>query len=650
MKKPPKEKDTTRWKDYHLVPIVKEERRLVWGLAAALVLQAGVSMVQPWPLKVIFDSVILDKPAPKLLKTLSGQWWNTVSDNLLVVMIIALIVVAVANAAALYIHNIAYTRLSQRVVQKLRLTLFAHILSLPISHAYEMGAGDVIERVTTDTEDSQKLIEGGSTLVFRSIPTFIGIILIMFWVEWVLAAVTLILAPVLVWATYFFGTRVKRATRAKRRHESAVATVAEVARRSHKWLKILGLEPQEVRRMEEKTDLSRDAAVEAGTWQGFYTSTTNVVLAVGTAVLILLGVWRIEAGQLTPGELLVFMSYLRSLYKPIRELTKYYMKMTKAVACLDRVEEVMRLTPCDLGVCERPETEKMPPFERDIVFKDVSFAYTPDRRVLDHVSFTMKKGLKIAVVGDSGSGKSTLLGLLPRFFDATGGRILIDGRDIRSFSLESLRKQIGIVTQEVVLFHATVRENIALGRPEEEVGDAEIEKAAELANVHEFLADLPDGYDTELSSGSLQLSGGQAKRILIARAFLRNSPIVLLDEPSSGLDPASEAQVMEAFDRLMTDKTVLITSHRLPVIANSDLILVLRAGRIIESGTHQELMDRSGVYFRFWTRQVRVAANTDSEPETVEPEVEEPEVEEPEVEEPEVEEPEVEEIDAAVNS
>lgn len=602
------------WKDYEIVPILKEERRLVLWLALTLAFQSAASMLQPWPLQVIFDNVILDKPPSNALKTLTGPFWKPVSENLLYTMIAALIVVAVANGVALYIHNITYTKLSQRTVQKLRLRLFAHVLSLPISHSYEMGAGEIIERVTTDTEDSKKLIEGGSTLLFRSIPTFIGIIAIMFWVEWVLACVTLLLAPVLVWATYFFGTRVKRATRAKRRHETEVTAVAQVARRSHKWLKILGLEPREIQLMEQKTDLSREAGVEAGSWQGFYTSTTNLVLAVGTAVLILLGVWRIQAGRLSPGELLVFMSYLRSLYKPIRELTKYYMKITKAVACLERIEEVMRITPCDLGVCESPRAEEMPQFEESIVFDNVSFEYEPGRRILKQVSCTIQKGQKVAIVGDSGSGKSTVLSLVPRFFDVTAGRILIDGRDIRSFSLESLRKNIGIVTQDLVLFYTTVRNNIALGRPEDQVSDREVHEAARLANAHEFIMELPEGYETDLHAGSMQLSGGQAKRLLIARAFLRSAPIVLLDEPSSGLDPSSEVQVMEAFDRLMEDKTVLVTSHRLPVIANSDLILVLREGCIIESGTHQELMDRQGVYREFWLQQVRTSPERSVEP------------------------------------
>lgn len=251
-----------------------------------------------------------------------------------------------------------------------------------------------------------------------------------------------------------------------------------------------------------------------------------------------------------------------------------------------------------MGVCELPESKEMLPFENDIKFEKVSFEYESGRSVLKEISFTVEKGQKVAIVGDSGSGKSTLLALLPRFFDVTDGRILIDGHDIRSFSLDSLRKQIGIVTQDLVLFYTTVRNNIALGRPEAHVSDLEVQRAAQLGNAHDFIMELPEGYDTNLESGSLQLSGGQAKRILIARAFLRGAPIVLLDEPSSGLDTASEVQVMQAFDRLMEDKTVLNTSHRLPVIANSDLILVLREGRYHRNGNASGTDESNGGVLR----------------------------------------------------
>lgn len=584
--------------------ILREEWRLLIGLGIALMVQAGVSMLQPWPLKIIFDHVILDKPIPETYANLAGPYWEILYQNLLMIMVAALIGVALLNGIGLYIQNITLTKLSQRVVQKLRVRLFAHVLELPITHFYRMEPGEVIERITTDTDDTQKLVEGLSVLLFRSLPTFVGISAIMFWVDWQLALLTLAIAPILVWATYFFGVRIKRVTRERRRHESDVASMTEVAAKTHKWIKLLGLEKDEVERMEEKSRQSRKAAVEAGSWQGFYTSMTNIVLAAGSAVLILFGVQSIQAGRISPGGLLVFMNYLRSLYKPIREFTKYFIKITKAMACSERIEAIMAIEPCDLGICDTSDAEPLSSFEDRIVFENVSFAYDEENEIIHDVSFTIEKGQKVGLVGDSGSGKSTLLNLIPRFFDVTGGSLRIDGRDLRTITLESIKKQIVMVPQDAVLFHATVLENIAVGRPEDAPTEVEVRQAAEKANAHEFILELPDGYETVLEAGGAQLSGGQAKRVLIARAFLRDAGIVLLDEPTSGLDPASESLVMEAFDRLSEQKTLIVSSHRLPVVCNADVIIVLREGRIVEKGTHDELLEKGGVYAEFWEEQM----------------------------------------------
>ena len=379
----------------------------------------------------------------------------------------------------------------------------------------------------------------------------------------------------------------------------SISSLTEVATKTHKWIKLLGLEENEIERMEKTSRLSRTAAVEVGSWQGYYSSLTNIVLAIGSAVLILFGVMSIKDGRITPGQLLVFMSYLRSSYKPIREFTKYFIKITKAMACNERIEKVMAITSSDLGVCDNPDARPLVAFADRIEFEQVFFGYD-DETIIEDLSFTVLKGQKIGLVGNSGSGKSTLLNLLPRFFDTKQGAIRIDGTDIKAYTLTSLREHIVMVTQEPVLFHSTVRENIAIGKPEETLTNQQIEDAAQKANAHDFILELPEGYNTVLRSGNTQLSGGQTKRILIARAFLRDADIVLLDEPTDSLDPVSESLVMKAFDRLSENRTLIVASHNLNVVANADSILVLLDGRLAEQGTHDKLLEQNGMYARFW--------------------------------------------------
>ncbi len=584
--------------------ILREERRILSWLALALSVQSLVAMLQPWPLQVIFDYIILSKPVPEHIQQLAGSWWSLIADHLLAYMVAAIIIVALLNGAGFFLQNLTLTKVCQIVVQKLRLRLFAHILDLPVSHFFHTEPGEVIERITTDADDTQKLVEGYSVLACRSIPTFIGIGAIMFVVDWRLALVTLCIAPILVWATYFFGMRIKRVARQRRKHEADISSITEVATRTHKWIKLLGLEEKEIERMEQASLLSRSAAVRIGSWQGYYTSFTNTILAVGSAVLILAGVTSIKAGRISPGELLVFMSYLRSLYKPVREFTKYYIKINKAHACNERIEGVMSITSCELGICDEPDAKMFHRFSKKIDFKRVSFAYD-DKKIIEDCSFTIEKGQKIGLVGESGSGKSTLLNLIPRFFDVTEGSICIDSVDIRSYFVESLRHHIVMVPQEAVLFYTTVRENIALGRPEEKLPEEMIRQAAQKANADEFIKELPERYDTVLRSGTTQLSGGQMKRILIARAFLSGADIVLLDEPTGGLDAASEDLVMEAFDRLSENRTIVAAAHHLKTICNADKILVLSDGRVVEQGRHKELLEKGGIYASYWKKQIK---------------------------------------------
>ena len=597
--------DSTGRPRHQVTQVLREEWRPLGVLFLALLLQALISIAEPWPLQIIFDNVILDQPVAGALVRVLGPLWEGVSRHLLGVMVVLLVCVALINAGALYVQNVALSRLTQRVVNKLRVRLFSHILDLPVAYFHRVGSGEIVSRITSDTSDIQALVEGGTVLAFRSVPTIMGISAIMLWIDYRFALLGLAVTPFLAWSTLYFGRKVKQASRHQRSHESEVAAVAEVAARTQKCLKILGIKEQEVQRLSFVCACSEDAGVEAGAWQGGYTAVTHSILSIGIALVVLMGAWRIRTGHISPGELLVFMSYLGSLYRPIREFTKFFNKMSKAMACSERIEEVMAITPCRLGVCDTPGARSMPPFRDSIVFEDVTFGYEPDAPILHGINLHVKKGRKVAIVGDSGGGKSTLLSLLPRFFDPSQGRILIDGVDIRGYSLDSLRASMAIVPQDVIIFSTSVAANIAIGKPGEKPSMEDIVRAARLANAHEFIMALPQGYETVLGVGGVQLSGGQARRIHIARAILRDAPILLLDEPTSGLDPSAEVQVMEAFDRLMEHRTIFIVSHHLPIIANSDLIVVVRQGRIVEKGTHRELLRESSIYREFWSDQVR---------------------------------------------
>lgn len=603
-----------RWSRYQVAQVLMEEWRPLGWLFLILFLQALISMLEPWPLQIIFDHVILEQPVSGGVVGALGPVWEKVSGHLLGVMVVVLMSIALVNAAALYGQNVAVSRLSQRVVNKLRIRLFSHILDLPVAYFNRVGSGEIVSRITSDTADLQALVEGGTVLAFRSLPTILGISAIMLWIDYRFALLGLAVTPFLAWTTLFFGKKVKQASRHQRSHETEVATVAEVAARTQKCLKILGIKEQEVQRLSIVCACSEEAGVEAGAWQGGYTAVTHSILSIGIALVVLMGVYRIRTGHISPGELLVFMSYLGSLYKPIREFTKFFNKMSKAVACSERIEDVMAITPCRLGVCDRPEALTMPPFRDSIVFEDVSFGYQPNAPILHGINLQVRKGQKIAIVGDSGGGKSTLLSLIPRFFDPTAGRILIDGCDIRTYTLDSLRAAMAIVPQDVITFSTTVMANIAIGKPGVKPSEEDVIRAAKLANAHEFIQSLPDGYMTVLGARGIQLSGGQAKRIHIARALLRDAPVLLLDEPTSGLDPSSEVQVMEAFDRLMEHRTIFMVSHHLPIVANSDRIVVMRQGRIVEQGTHHELMQQSTVYRQFWNEQLRRVAPSEPDP------------------------------------
>ena len=399
---------------------------------------------------------------------------------------------------------------------------------------------------------------------------------------------------------YSYTRRIKQASRAVRQKEGEVVSVLQEVLSSIRVVQAFTREDYEQRRFEQESMESVETALRARSLKAKLAPIVGIIVAIGTCLVLWYGARLVVSGDLSAGALLVFFIYLGKMYKPMRELSKMTDTISKAIVGFERIREVLET---DMLVRNLPGARTAPRFKGRIEFENVSFGYDKDRPVLKEINLKIEPGQVAALVGPTGAGKTTLISLIPRFYDPLSGRVKIDDEDVRSFDVKSLRQQISFVLQESLLFRAPVWENIAYGKPE---GTRyEILRAAELANAHEFIVKMPEGYNTMIGERGVTLSGGQRQRIAIARAIIRNAPILILDEPSTGLDAASEELVFEALSRLMEDKTSIVIAHRLATIKRADVIFVIDDGRVVESGTHQELLARGGLYAELYEIQFR---------------------------------------------
>jgi subfamily B ATP-binding cassette protein MsbA len=577
-------------------------KALALGLAAVAA-ETGAGLLEPWPLKIVLDSVLHAKKVPGWLAHTIASTLGTNSLAVLHFAALAIILIAVTGAVGTYVEKQTIAAIGLRVMHELRRMLFWHVQRLSMAYHDNKRTGDVISTITTDIDAVQSAITAGVLDTLYYALTLLGMMAIMLYLDWRFTLIALSVLPALFVVVYTFTGRIKQAARDVRKAEAEVVSTLLEVLSSIRIVKAFGREEYEQRRFESESQESVDLALHARTVKAKLTPYVEMIVACGTAIVLWFGSRQALAGALTPGLLIVFLLYLGKMYKPIRELSKMSDTYSRAIVAWERIRDSLAI---DIEVRDAPGARPAPAFKGAIELDHVTFAYADGRTALRNLSLAIEPGQRAAVVGPTGSGKTTLISLIPRFYDPQSGQVKIDGVDVRTLQRKTLRRQISLVLQDTLLFRGTVSQNIAYAKPE--ATSSEIEHAARVANAEEFIRELPLGYATLIGERGVTLSAGQRQRIAIARAVLRDTPILILDEPSTALDAASEKLVLEALERLREGKTTITIAHRLTAIQNADVIFVLKDGAVLQHGTHAELIAAGGLYAGYYELQLRESA------------------------------------------
>jgi ABC-type multidrug transport system fused ATPase/permease subunit len=564
-------------------------------ILGAMVAETLTSLAAPWPLKVVIDYAIGHRPIPAGVIALFGP---AASDGwpLAAIAAIGLVLIAVVAGVAAYVDNYYTESVGQWVANDLRLRIYEHLETLSFRYYDTHETGALLSTMTDDVSTVQDFVSSYALGILVDFMTLVGMAAVMFWLEWNFALLVVAITPVLLLLISWFKRSVKKATLEVRRRESDVLAVVQAGLASVRTVQALGAQRVEQARLAVASRAVIGAALRARRIKSLLSPSVGVVVATCTAVILWRGTDLALSGAISVGSLAVFLAYVGRFFKPVQDLAK----MTNAVAqthvALERIAGILDI---DMTVQERPDAVEPPPLRGAIEFERVAFSYEPEVPVLSDLTLSLEPGTFTGVVGPTGSGKSTIASLIPRFYDPSAGRILIDGIDVRNYTLAGVRRQIGFVLQETVLFAGTIRDNIAYGR--RDATDAEIARAATLANADEFIARIPGGYDARIGERGATLSGGQRQRIGIARAFVRDAPILILDEPTASLDAESEHLVIEGLQRLMDRRTVVMITHRLNTLRDAQKIVVIHGGIVAEQGTHDALIARDGIYARLFS-------------------------------------------------
>jgi ABC-type multidrug transport system fused ATPase/permease subunit len=565
----------------------------------AMLVEAATGLAGPWPLKIVIDYAVGHQPVPHWFAVVLGPGLAGDGAAVAAAAALSLVLLAVLGGIASYVDSYYTESVGQWVANDLRMRLFNHAERLSFNYFDTHQTGLLLSTITDDVATVQDFVSSSTLSILVDLLTIVGMLGLMFWLNWDFTLIVVAVTPVLLLFVARFRRAVKRATHEVRRRESDIVDVLQTGLESVRTVQAFGAQDIEAARLSDVSRATVKAALGARRVKSLLSPIVAVVVSLCTAMVLWRGAALILAGTMTVGSLTVFLAYLAKFFKPVQDLAK----MTNAVAAtnvgLERIRSIL-----DIGVSipEHPDAREPQPFKGAITFEHVAFSYKPEAPVLADVTFSIAPGQFVGLVGMTGSGKSTIVSLIPRFYDPTAGRILIDGADLRAYTLEGIRRQIGFVLQDTVLFRGTVRDNIVYGRPD--ATEEQIIAAARLANADEFIVRMPHGYDTMIGERGVTLSGGQRQRIGIARALIRDAPILIMDEPTAALDTESEKLVMEGLDRLMKGRTVVTITHRLNTIRDADTIIVLHGGIVAEQGTHDELLARSGIYAELYATKV----------------------------------------------
>jgi subfamily B ATP-binding cassette protein MsbA len=574
-----------------VIELVKPYRKWLLVIFLAMLLETATSLLAPWPLKIVIDNVVGHHPLPEWLRWIKDMPWGSDKTAIAAGAGFLLVMIALIGGIAGYIDNYFTESVAQYVARDLRKKVYHHLQRLSLSYYDTHQIGNILSTITSDVSTVQSFASSALLSILIDGLTILGMLGLMFYMNWDFALIAVAITPILLLFVARFKRAVKKATHEVRAEQSAMVSVLQQGLESVRATKAFGRQEMEEEHLNEVSAETVRASLKARKVKSLLSPVVGLVVAACTAFVLWRGAHLVLVGVMTLGGLTVFLSYLGKFFKPVQDLAKMSTSIAQASVSLERIQAILDT---DTIIPQKPDARYPDSLTGNIDFEHVAFAYDPEAPVLRDIHFSIKAGQRIGICGPTGGGKSTVVSLIPRFYDPVQGSVKIDGVNISDFHLHGLRDQIAFVLQDTVLFYGTIRQNIAYGK--DGATDAEIIEAARLANADEFISKMPHGYDTMVGERGLTLSGGQRQRIGIARAVVRNSPILILDEPTAALDTESEKLVMEALERLMKGRTVITIAHRLSTIRDADKIVVLKGGYVAEEGTHDELVALGKIY------------------------------------------------------